>query len=225
MKKIFCCFIVMASMLTFAACNVQGKKSFDPSIGEDVFVRPTVEDVFTRRRKASFASLSLSQVLDGDYIYQYKNTKLILELTVEEDYYDVLEAGTKVYYTITLSSTKLEGEKQTTTDFYERQDVIDWLEEKDGFLVYFRAQEETFRLSGDESQESYMFDRVCIPYMPSLGGLIPIKDGRVYLSQAVESEPGIGYKYIGGIDDLLQDGISLEEAEKNIRALAIDPKD
>ena len=216
MKKIFCCFIAMASMLTFAACDVQGKQSFDPP--EDVFVRPTIEDVFTRNHGASFASLSLSQVLDGEYIDRYRNTELILELTVEEDYYDLLEAGTKVYYTITLSSTKLEGEKQTTTDFYERQEVIDWLEEEDGFLVYFWAQEEEFRLSGDESQEPCMFDRVCIPNISSLGGLIPIKDGSVYVSQAVESEPGRGYKYIGKIDELLPDGISLEEAGKNIRA-------
>lgn len=139
---------------------------------------------------------------------------LVLECTVEEDYFHKLESGTKIHLPIDLYTF------DQNDPYYDAEEVRALLGETDRLLVYslqcIGAQP---GYKNTETGETFEWEGIYMTFLPDLD-LIPIRDDKVDLASLFDL---IGEKDLAEHKDYtkyIDDGMPLETLKENLKELA-----
>lgn len=215
-------------------------------------------------KRYSFANLTVDAVLP-DLYYSERRLKqigsgqrreeittlhyVVLECTVEEDFYGRIESGTTVYLPFTIAYVNLvylydyEGEfgdfeagkdKDKVPDethekiYYNESDVREFFCEGQRFIAFFK-EESAPVIRTSPTDHSGAFWRVTCEFFLGNNDLIPINGGKVDFSGLTEFLAAYGRsldykKRSDDYTDYIDNGMTLEKVCKNLRAFAAGQK-
>ena len=247
-----CAVLAASVLLTFAACNADTYGEGDP------ISQYTFKDCYhLGDERYSFANLTVKSVHSELYYAEVGTTEnglgwwhqtnttshyIVLECTVEEDFYGRIESGTTVYLPIELDSTTYEirhdwespvkdkdPDEVRQVSYYEELAIREFFCEGQRYIACFR-EEDAPRLKSSQTDEQCDFSHLALNiFLPSYE-LIPISESKVDFSGLYSFLSDQGYRCCEYSErcedytDYIYNGMTIEDVSENLRALAANQK-
>lgn len=179
---------------------------------------PSVYEMYHNSPESVFAILKLDQVEDAFYNRipgSFDTLYLILECTVEEDYFHKLESGTKIHLPLCLTEYKKDP-------YSDLEPLKTMLGETERLLVYTAQAQPNRELEFRHTvtKESFTWEGIQPIYNTSLMELIPIRDDKVDFTSLFELFEEASLYYHVDYTKYIDDGMPLETLKENLKELS-----
>lgn len=179
----------------------------------------SIVNLYANIEDASFAQLNVISISDKIYCFPERTEAkyLLLECSVEKDFYDKIGNGSTVFLPISLNITK--------NSYYEQQVISDFFEELDHIVVYFVKEQRYNEMINIDTNEIITFPYLSSPIGLALLDVIPIYNNQVSftkLSFLLDTYhiSLLQYEHLEEYTNYINEGMAIEEISQNLTNLA-----
>lgn len=209
----------MFTLCLFATCSIGCSNHINSGDNNENNQATNIVNHYANLEDASFAQLNVISISDKIYCFPERAEAkyILLECSVEKDFYDKIENGSTVFLPISLNITK--------NSYYEQQAISDFFEELDHIVVYFIKEQRYNGMIDIDTNEIITFPYISSPIGLALLDVIPIYNNQVRFSKLSSLLDAyhvslLQYEHLEKYTDYIDEGMTIEEILQNLTNLA-----
>lgn len=211
--------IYMFTLCLFATCSIGCSNHINSGDNNENNQATNIVNHYANLEDASFAQLNVISISDKIYCFPERAEAkyILLECSVEKDFYDKIKNGSTVFLPISLNITK--------NSYYEQQAISDFFEELDHIVVYFIKEQRYNGMIDIDTNEIITFPYISSPIGLALLDVIPIYNNQVRFSKLSSLLDAyhvslLQYEHLEKYTDYIDEGMTIEEISQNLTNLA-----
>lgn len=211
--------IYMFTLCLFATCSIGCNNHINSGDNNENNQATNIVNHYANLEDASFAQLNVISISDKIYCFPERAEAkyILLECSVEKDFYDKIGNGSTVFLPISLNITK--------NSYYEQQVISDFFEELDHIVVYFIKEQRYNGMIDTDTNEIITFPYISSPIGLALLDVIPIYNNQVRFSKLSSLLNAyhvslLQYEHLEEYTNYIDEGMTIEEISQNLTNLA-----
>lgn len=209
----------MFTLCLFATCSIGCNNHINSGDNNENNQATNIVNHYANLEDASFAQLNVISISDKIYCFPERAEAkyILLECSVEKDFYDKIGNGSTVFLPISLNITK--------NSYYEQQVISDFFEELDHIVVYFIKEQRYNGMIDTDTNEIITFPYISSPIGLALLDVIPIYNNQVRFSKLSSLLNAyhvslLQYEHLEEYTNYIDEGMTIEEISQNLTNLA-----